>query len=225
MKRGGFTVCSSSPERYLSATEDGFIESKPIKGTARRNLVDPEQDDLISKSLSLDEKSRAENLMIVDLVRNDFGRVSVPGSVCVPKLMDVETYASVHQLVSTIRGKLEAHCNVIDALIATFPGGSMTGAPKIRTMDIVDELEGRPRGIYSGALGYIGYNGVTDLNIVIRTAILDDETITVGAGGAIVAQSDAMKEVDEVILKARAVSKSIVDRDVRWLKEGRVRKG
>jgi para-aminobenzoate synthetase len=214
-KMGGFSICSSSPERYLSATADGFIESKPIKGTARRNLDDPSQDEIISASLSHDEKSRAENLMIVDLVRNDFGRVCVPGSVCVPKLMDVETYASVHQLVSTIRGKLNSNYNVIDALIATFPGGSMTGAPKIRTMDIIDELEGRPRGIYSGALGYIGYNGVTDLNIVIRTAIIDDETITVGAGGAIVAQSNVVGEVDEVILKARAVSKSI-GKDVTW---------
>ncbi len=216
MKSGGFSICSSSPERFFSATEDGFIESKPIKGTAQRDLSDSNKDKEIAMNLAKDEKSRAENLMIVDLLRNDFGRICSPGSVCVPKLMDIETYASVHQLVSTVRGKLSPQTSVVDALVATFPGGSMTGAPKIRTMDIIDDLEGRPRGIYSGALGYIGFNGVTDLNIVIRTALLESETITVGAGGAIVAMSDASKEIEEVLLKARAVSASF-DRDIKWL--------
>jgi para-aminobenzoate synthetase len=178
---------------YLLTTQDGVLESKPIKGTARRNLLDAAADHKIAEELEHDEKSRAENLMIVDLVRNDFGRVCEVGTVKVPYLMNVETFASVHQLVSTVRGNLRKNSSIVDAIVATFPGGSMTGAPKLRTMDIIEQLEKRPRGIYSGTIGYIGLRGVADLNIVIRTAVMAGEDITVGSGGAIVALSDPEK--------------------------------
>lgn len=169
--------------------------SKPIKGTAKRNIFNEDADLNIARTLSTDEKSQAENLMIVDLVRNDLGRICKTGTVAVPKLMDIETYASVHQMVSTVTGDLREDCDLVDALVATYPGGSMTGAPKLRTMKLIEQLEGRPRGVYSGAIGYIGCNGAADLNIVIRTAILANNSISIGAGGAIVSLSDA----DEVI--------------------------
>lgn len=173
-----------------------MITSRPIKGTTKRNLMNSTDDQLRALHLAADAKAQAENLMIVDLVRNDLGRVCEVGSVHVPKLMHVETYASVHQMVSTITGKLQEGRDLVDALVATFPGGSMTGAPKLRTMELISALEGHPRGIYSGTIGYIGMNGAADLNIVIRTALIVNDTITIGAGGAIVALSNA----DEVLL-------------------------
>lgn len=206
---GGLTIMSSSPERYLRVKSDGQIESKPIKGTALRQPSAIDVDTQIAWQLQSDEKSRAENLMIVDLVRNDFGRVCQVGTVQAPQMMQIETYASVHQLVSTIIGKLQQTRNAIDAIVATFPGGSMTGAPKIRTMEIIDAIEGEPRGIYSGTIGYIGRNSVTDLSIVIRTAVINGKEISINAGGAIVALSNPSSEVEEVLLKARAVAAAI----------------
>lgn len=209
-KPGGISILSSSPERYLKADKEGNVESKPIKGTARRDLIDLDNDEAIKERLRCDEKSRAENLMIVDLVRNDFGRVCDVSSVSVSSLMHVESYASVHQLVSTIRGHLAGGRSLVDAIVSTFPGGSMTGAPKIRTMEIIDELEQRRvRGVYAGAMGYIGMNGMADLSIVIRTALIAGGNITIASGGAIVALSDPQEEVDEVHLKASAVGSAL----------------
>jgi len=195
-------VLSSSPERYLRVRRDRSIEAKPIKGTARRE-PDAAADRLAAERLARSPKERAEHLMIVDLLRNDLGRVSEVGSVRVPRLMDVESYETVHQLVSTIAGRLRDGAGVVDAIRATFPGGSMTGAPKLRTMEIIDALEGAPRGVYSGALGYLALNGTADLSIVIRTIVATAAGATIGSGGAIVMLSDPEEEYAEMLLKAQ----------------------
>jgi anthranilate/para-aminobenzoate synthase component I len=182
---------------------DGWAECRPIKGTAPRE-PDPVQDELAAKALAEDEKTRAENLMIVDLIRNDLGRVSRPGTVQVPQLMAVESYETVHQLVTTVRGKLRPEIDAIDAVRACFPPGSMTGAPKIRTMELLDEFEWSARGVYSGVLGYLTIDGRADLSVVIRTAVMTPDSTVVGAGGAIVLDSDPDAEYDEMVLKATA---------------------
>ncbi|HZX06090.1 aminodeoxychorismate synthase component I [Kribbella sp.] len=203
LRYGDLAVASSSPERFLTVDADGWAECRPIKGTAPRS-DDPVADQLAAKALAEDDKTRAENLMIVDLIRNDLGRVSVPGTVNVPQLMQVESYRTMHQLVTTVRGRLRPGVTAVDAVRACFPPGSMTGAPKIRTMQIIDELEPSARGVYSGALGYLTVDGRADLSVVIRTAVLTPDATVVGAGGAIVLDSDPVAEYDEMVLKATA---------------------
>lgn len=205
LRFGDLSVLSSSPERFLTVDRSGRIESRPIKGT-RPRAVDPERDRELREDLARNPKDRAENLMIVDLVRNDLSRCAEPGSVAVPALFEVESYATVHQLVSTVTARLEAGKSAVDALRAAFPGGSMTGAPKLRTMELLDRLEEGPRGIYSGALGYFSLDGAMDLSMVIRTLITDGEQVTYGVGGAVLALSDPEEEFTETITKARPLT-------------------
>ncbi|GAA2756837.1 hypothetical protein GCM10009872_21970 [Actinopolymorpha rutila] len=202
-------VLSASPERFLRVDARGYAESRPIKGTAPRG-DDPAADDLVRKELSSSTKAQAENLMIVDLVRNDLGRVCEPGSISVPEFCSVESYATVHQLVSTVRGRLRADVTAVRAARACFPPGSMTGAPKLSTMRILDRLETRARGIYSGALGHFGLAGTADLSVVIRTAVIHRGRLTVGAGGAIVLDSDPADEWDEMLVKAAVPLRALV---------------
>ena len=211
LRLGEVAVLSSSPERFLSVDRDRRVQARPIKGTAPR-APERTRDEELRRSLLEDEKTFAEHLMIVDLLRNDLGRVCEVDSVRVPELMIVESYATVHQLISNVTGVLESGRSPVDCVRACFPGGSMTGAPKLRTMEIIDDIEREARGVYSGAIGYFGLDGVVDLSIVIRTIVMraGGET-TIGAGGAIVMQSDPQDEFDEILLKARAPMATIAE--------------
>jgi para-aminobenzoate synthetase len=208
LRFGELAVLSSSPERFLRVDREGGVEAKPIKGTVPRGAT-PGEDAALAAALRADEKSRAENLMIADLLRNDLGRVCAVGSVEVPALMEVESFATVHQLVTTVRGRLRPELGAVDAVRACFPAGSMTGAPKLRTMAIIDRLEGAARGVYSGAIGFFGLGGGCDLSVAIRTIVLDAGRATIGSGGAIVIQSEPEAEHEEMLLKARAPMRAI----------------
>ncbi|WP_331768246.1 aminodeoxychorismate synthase component I [Embleya sp. NBC_00896] len=208
LRLGPMSVLGASPERFLRVDRHRTAESKPIKGTTPRS-PDPVEDEALRRALVTDPKTRAENLMIVDLLRNDLGRVCDVGSVRVSDFLATESYATVHQLVSTIRGTLRPEIDAVGCARACFPGGSMTGAPKLRTLAIIDALEAGPRGVYSGALGYFSASGTADLSIVIRTAVLRDGTATTGAGGAIVLDSDPDAEHAEMLLKAAATLQAL----------------
>lgn len=198
---GDQIILSSSPERFIKVTPERIIESRPIKGTRKRS-EDPVVDNQLKADLETNPKDRSENLMIVDLVRNDLARIARPGTVTVPAPFVVESFATVHQLVSTVTAELAPENTLADVFFATFPGGSMTGAPKYRSMDIIEELEDGPRGIYSGAVGYFSLNGAMDFSMVIRTIVIRDGLLEYGVGGAILALSDPEEEYQETITKA-----------------------
>lgn len=201
LRLGGTTLVSASPERFLEIDAHGLVRSSPIKGTRRRD-PDPLVDDALAAELRADAKERAENVMIVDLVRNDLSRIARPGSVRVTRLLDVERYATVHQLVSTVEGRLRDGLGAGDAVRSLFPAGSMTGAPKRSAMTILRGLEQAPRGVYSGAFGLVRADGSTDLAMVIRSIVFTPDAVSVGAGGGVTALSDPAFELAEVRLKA-----------------------
>jgi para-aminobenzoate synthetase component I len=206
-KSNDLVIASASPERFLKLAK-GQVESRPIKGTRPRgkNKID---DKALANELMASEKDRAENVMIVDLLRNDLSRVCEDHSVAVPQLCGLESYPAVHHLVSVIKGKLLPHLSAVDLLRAAFPGGSITGAPKIRAMEIIAELEPTQRGPYCGCMGYIGFNGDMDSSIIIRTYVIKNNIVTFQAGGAIVLDSDPVSEYQETLTKAHALRRAL----------------
>jgi len=200
----GAVVLSASPERFLRSDPSGSVETRPVKGTRPRG-IGPEHDAALGAALTESAKDRAENLMIVDLMRNDLSRVCMPGSVRVVELCALEHYATVHHLVSTVVGRLSPGVSALDLMRAAFPGGSITGAPKVRAMEIIAELEPSERGIYCGAIGYVSVTGALDTSIAIRTALSHAGRIYFGAGGGIVADSEPELEYRETLDKARGI--------------------
>ncbi|MDZ5619209.1 anthranilate synthase component I family protein [Nocardioides sp. HM23] len=201
-------LLSSSPERYALVTADRFLETKPIKGTTARGST-PAEDEAARERLATDPKFRAENLMIVDLLRNDLSQVCEVGSVEVPVLMEVESYTSVHQLVSTVRGRMRDDVTTVGALRALFPAGSMTGAPKLRTMEIIDAVEATPRGAYAGAFGWVSGDGRADLGVVIRSLLTAGDGYLLGTGGGITVDSDVADEYAETRWKAERLLRAL----------------
>ena len=199
-------VLSNSPESFIECIA-GNVVTSPIKGTRGRDLEDPENDKRIAESLFQSNKDRAENLMIVDLMRNDLSRCCELGSVRVPTLFSVHTFANVHHLISTVKGRLKPELHSLDLLRSCFPGGSITGAPKIRAMEIIEELEPHRRGLYCGSIGYIGANGDLQTNIAIRTIVVKGGVARYSAGGGLVIDSDVDEEYQEIIDKASVMNK------------------
>ncbi len=200
---GSRQVLSTSPELFLR-TDGRCVETRPIKGTARRS-PDPATDAAIGLALLGSRKDRAENVMIVDLLRNDLSRACVPASVAVPTLCALESYAGLHHLVSAVTGELRPGVDALDLLAASFPGGSITGAPKTRAMEIIAAIEGEPRGLYCGAIGALGFDGSLALNIAIRTVVVGDAKLTLRSGGGVTILSDAETEYEETLTKARRI--------------------
>jgi para-aminobenzoate synthetase component 1 len=207
IRHGDVAILSASPERFLKLRE-GHVETRPIKGTRPRGRTEAE-DKALAGELQRSAKDRSENLMIVDLLRNDLSRVCRDRTVEVPVLFGLESYATVHHLVSIVTGELQAGKSAIDLLRAAFPGGSITGAPKIRAMEIIAELEATRRGPYCGSIGYIGFDGSMDTSIVIRTMAVLGRQLTFQAGGGIVADSDPAAEYEESLTKARALIETL----------------
>ncbi len=203
LRFGNRAIVSSSPERFLRV-RDGIVETWPVKGTRPRGAT-PDEDARLLKRLLDSEKERAELVMITDLLRNDLGRVCEYGSVQVPELRAVASHRNVHHTYSRVIGRLRSNVDLVDLLRATLPGGSVTGAPKVRAMEIIEELEPTARGPYCGAIGWIGVDGTIDLNIAIRTMLLEDEHLTFQVGGGIVADSRPADEYDETLHKARGI--------------------
>ncbi len=216
LQHRGTWLLSSSPERYALVDRQRVLETKPIKGTTPRGAT-PEEDAALAAHLASDPKFRAENLMIADLLRNDVGMASLAGTVEVPALMEVESYASVHQLVSTVRGRLRDDLSTVDALKLLFPAGSMTGAPKLQTMRVTDEVEATPRGVYAGAFGWIAADGRADLGVVIRSLVAtglpegEGWRYELGTGGGITVQSDCAEEYAETRWKAERLLRVLED--------------
>ncbi len=201
---GELVIVSASPERFLRVGTDRRVETRPIKGTRPRG-ISPLHDSALSRALAESEKDRAENLMIVDLLRNDLSRVCLSGSVGVPELFALEQYATVHHLVSTVVGTLRPDADAVDLLAAAFPGGSITGAPKVRAMEIIAELEPSRRGVYCGSIGFLSLTGALDTSIVIRTCVALEDRVYLSVGGGIVADSEPEQEYRETLDKARAI--------------------
>jgi para-aminobenzoate synthetase component 1 len=208
--RGNVSIASVSPERFVRLEmPTRRVETRPIKGTRRRD-ADAARDSALAQDLRSSEKDRAENVMIVDLMRNDLSRVCVPGSVRTPELCALESHPTVHHLVSIVTGELRADQDALDLLAATFPGGSITGAPKLRAMEIIGELEPVARGVYSGSIAWIGLDGAMDTSIAIRTATVAGGIATWHSGGGITAQSAPIDEYQETLDKARALSAAVM---------------